>query len=158
MTGRSYSQKVARIFEIVDYLMLVPAGIGALFGLVMIANRPFYAMLLYGFLIVGIILLVGYFKHSRGKLDERYFSALWVTSAIYNFLLLLPSLYFAATLLEEKSFRDLKGRLDAGKIIIFLILGSIVFSYLAAVTSSLKAYSFERRKNVSKSRLSIINP
>lgn len=158
MPERTYSQKVARVFEIVDYFMLVPAGIGGLVGLAMIQHRPFYALLLFGFLIAGIVLMVGYFKHSRGTLDERRFSALWITSAVYNFLLLLPVLYFAATLLQKESFRDFNGRIDGGKIVFFLFIVSIVFSYVAAVISSLKAYSHRERKNISNSRISPINP
>jgi hypothetical protein len=144
---KTYSQKVARIFEIIDYLMLLPAAVGALFGLALLGANPLYTLLLYTFLLIGLVLLVGYFKHSRGRLDEKYFSGLWLTTAGYNFVLLLPSLYWASMLLQTKgSFTDYDGGTNGGTIIFFLILLGIVFSYLAAIVFSVKAYSFERRK------------
>jgi hypothetical protein len=158
MTERTYSQKIARVFEIVDYFLLFPAGIGALFGLSMIQTDPLYSVLLYGFLTVGIILLIGYFKHSRGTLDDSHFSALWITSAVYNFILFLPALYLASNLLQKNGLRDYEGRFSGGRIFFFLIVVTVVFSYVAAITSSIKAYSFEKRKNISRSQLSILNP
>jgi hypothetical protein len=140
---KTYSQKVARVFEIIDYFMLLPAAIGFLFGLALIASNPLYTMLLYAFLISGIILLVGYFKHSRGRLDEKYFSALWLTTAGYNLVLLLPSLYSASTLLQTESFKGYEGN---SALISFLFLLGLVFSYLGAIVFSIKAFSFERRK------------
>ena len=143
MTQKTYSQKVARVFEVIDYLMLLPAGIGFLVGFVLLWTNPLYTLLLYTFLISGIVLLVGYFKHSRGWLDEKYFSALWLTTAGYNFVLLLPSLYAASVLLQEKTFKGYEGN---GALAAFLFLLVIVFSYIAAIVFSIKAFSFERRK------------
>lgn len=146
MTQKTYSQKVARVFEIIDYFMLLPAAIGFLFGFAFIASNPLYTLLLYSFLIIGIVLLVGYFKHSRGNLDEKYFSALWLTTAGYNLVLLLPVLYWTSTLLQTGDFKGYDGRIDGGMIIFFLILLGTVFSYLSAIVFSIKAFSFERRK------------
>jgi hypothetical protein len=143
---RTYSQKVARVFEIVDYLMLLPAGIGVFFGFFLISFNPALTLLLYAFVAVGIVLLVGYFKHSRGRLDEKYFSALWLTTAGYNLVLFLPALYWVSTLLQTGDFKDYDGKPDAGTVIFFLILLGVVFGYLSAIVSSLKAFSFERRK------------
>jgi len=84
-------------------------------------------------------LLVGYYKHSRGRLSKEHLPALWIGTAVYNFILLLPVLYLASSLLQSRTAGD-------GRIFYFLVVGSIVFGYLAAIISSLKAYSFEKRK------------
>jgi hypothetical protein len=143
MRQKTYSQKVARVFEIIDYFMLFPAGIGVLVGFALFYSNPLYTLLLYAFLTFGIFLLAGYFKHSRGTLDEKYFSALWLTTAGYNFVLLLPCLYWASTLLQTENFKGYEGN---GALVSFLFLLGIVFSYLAAIVFSIKAFSFERRK------------
>ena len=146
MKQKTYSQKVARVFEIIDYFMLFPAGIGVLVGLFLLYANPLYTLLLYAFLTFGIFLLVGYFKHSRGTLDEKYFSALWLTTAGYNLVLLLPCLYWASSILQSGGFESYDGTTDGAMVVFFLILVAIVFSYLAAIVFSIKAFSFERRK------------
>ncbi len=133
---RTYSQKVARAFEIADYILLFPAGFGALLATLIFSG---FTLLVYAFFIAGVVLLVGYYKHSRGKLDESYFSALWVGTAVYNFILLLPCLYWASALLQSRTEGD-------GQIVIFLAALSIVLGYIAAIVSSIKANTFEKRK------------
>ncbi len=141
---RTYSQDVARAFEIVDYFLLVPAGLGALMAILMIGWNPLFTFLVYGLLSVGVVLLVGYFKHSRATLNPKHISALWITSALYNFLLLLPSLYYVSYMYQSLLFKDLSG----GRVVYFLINLSIVFAYITAIILSLKAYSLEKRKSV----------
>lgn len=96
MSEKSVSQKIARVFEIVDYFLLVPSLGGLLFGLMMVANpdSALYGLAICAVFTVGTILLVGYFKHSRGRLSEKATVALWVGTIIFNGLFLLPSLYF----------------------------------------------------------------
>lgn len=96
MSEKSVSQKIARVFEIVDYFLLVPSLAGLLFGLMMVANpdSALYGLAICAVFTVGTILLVGYFKHSRGRLSEKATVALWVGTIIFNGLFLLPSLYF----------------------------------------------------------------
>jgi hypothetical protein len=140
---KTYSQKVARAFEIVDYFLLIPAAIGALVGLVAIGSNPLFTLLMYTVLIVGLTLLIGYFKHSRSTLDPQYISALWMTSAVFNFLLLLPSLYYVAMMYQNLTFETLRYSLMG-----FLIPLSIVFSYITAIILSLKAYSFDKYRKI----------
>jgi hypothetical protein len=140
---KTYSQKVARAFEIIDYFLLIPAGIGALVGLVAIGSIPLYALLLYAVLITGIVLLVGYFKHSRNTLNPDHISALWLTSAVYNFLLLLPSLYYVATLYQNHGSEEMQVSMMQ-----FLFPLAVVFAYIMAITLSLKAYSFEKYRKI----------
>jgi len=136
MMEKTYSQKVARAFEIADYILILPAGLGALAATLLFGV---FTLLVYAFFIVGVVLLVGYYKHSRGRLSKEHLPALWIGTAVYNFILLLPVLYLASSLLQSRTAGD-------GRIFYFLVVGSIVFGYLAAIISSLKAYSFEKRK------------
>jgi hypothetical protein len=113
-----------------------------------LTSRGEKGLFLYGlipFLIVipGLILLVGYFKHSRGRLAEKYVPSLWMTTAIYNFLLLLPWLYGTSAALQKPNYyrEDL-----AGVPVEFYYMFLLVSGYLAAVVSALKAYSFEKRR------------
>ncbi len=148
MTRKTYSQRVARVFEVIDYIMLAPAGIGVLFGIGLLYANPLYTLLLYVFLTIGIILLFGYFNHSRGRLDEKYFSALWLTTAGYNFVLLLPFLYWASTILQDNGFRDYEGEISGGAVVGFLFLLGIISGYLAAIILAAKAFSYENRKKI----------
>ena len=75
MMENTYSQRVAGAFEIVDYVLLIPAAIGAFVGLLAIAWSPLFTLLMYTVLIIGIVLLVGYFKHSRNTLDSKYIAS-----------------------------------------------------------------------------------
>jgi hypothetical protein len=145
MTEKTYSQKIARVFEIADYILLVPAVGGALLATLI---PSLLTVLVYAFLLVGCALLVGYFRHSRGMLEEGYVSALWITSAVYNLILLLPCLYYVSTMLQAETFGIEGDETGRSMIITFLIPMAIVFGYLAAVISSMKAYFFERRRKI----------
>lgn len=133
---RTYSQKVARAFEIADYILLIPAGFGVLLATLIFS--PF-TLLVYGFFIAGVVLLVGYYKHSRGKLGEDHISALWIATAVYNSILLLPCLFWASAMLQQGIFRN-------GEFVSFLMILSVVGGYLTAVLLAVKSYSFEKRK------------
>lgn len=148
---RTYSQKAARVFEILDYVLLIPTIISLIYPLLFmiggITERS-PKMVLMGFvpfIIVfpGLILLFGYRKHAKDKLDEKYIPTLWLTTAVYNFLLLLPWLFIAA-----KGFQSPRGFSDGENLKGFLITVSAVFGYIAAIVCSLKAYLLEKRKNV----------
>lgn len=139
---RTYSQKVARVFEIIDYFLLVPAAIGLLVGLAAIFESPAIGGLVLAVLGIGIALMVGYIKHSRGKLSHEYISVLWIGTAIYNFMLLLPWLYYAAVSLQPSGEFDGENKPWGG----YIFLMSIVLGYIFAIVSSIKAYSFEKRK------------
>src|SRR5215203_4339792 len=97
---KTYSQRVARGFEIVDYFLLLPAAVGVLVGISAIFKEPLVGLLILITIGIGLFLLVGYFKHSRGILDESYIPALWITTAVFNFILFLPWLYFASVYLQ----------------------------------------------------------
>lgn len=141
MTEKTYSQKVARAFEIADYILLLPAGFGALLATLAFSG---FTLLVYAFFIGGLILLVGYYKHSRGTLGNEYVPALWIGTAVYNFILLLPCLFWAAMLLQDGIFQNSNG---GDGLMVFMVGLAIIGGYLTAVLLAVKAYSFEKRKN-----------
>ncbi|MGI9056055.1 MAG: hypothetical protein ACR2F2_09670 [Pyrinomonadaceae bacterium] len=108
MSEKSVSQKIARFFEIVDYILLVPSLAGLCFGLMMIVSGEAAGIGL-GILTVftiGTALLVGYFKHSRGRLSENSTRLMWFGTIIFNGLFLCPSLYFLYDNLNETNSRN----------------------------------------------------
>ncbi len=132
---KTYSQKIARVFEIADYILLLPAIFGVLMATLMFGGAT---LIVYGIFTGGVILLVGYRRHSRGNLSPENLTALWLGSAIYNFILLLPCLLGASKVLQSGFSEE--------TVFYFPVLLGVVFGYLAAVISSLKAYSFEKRR------------
>jgi hypothetical protein len=101
MFRKTFSQKAARVFEVVGYLLLVPAILSLIFPFMMaIASLAslqihLFVMILIPFFIfgLGIILLGGYIKHPRGILDEEKIIPLWGGTLVYNVLPLLPVFY-----------------------------------------------------------------
>jgi hypothetical protein len=49
-------------------------------------------------------LLVGYFKHSRGRLSKKSTIALWIGTSLFNSLFFLPSIIYVIKELNEKTF------------------------------------------------------
>jgi hypothetical protein len=98
---RSFSQKAAQVMKIGGSIMLIPAGLGLILSMLilvatLIQGNP--AGILIGLgpgvcAAVGAALLVGYHKHSRGTLDESKQKALWIGSAVFNAIPLIPILY-----------------------------------------------------------------
>jgi hypothetical protein len=149
---KTYSQKIAGIFEIICYVLLVPTILSLIYPVFFMIGGGLQGsaeIFLFGFvpfLIVapGIVLLVGYCKHSRGRLKEKNIPALWLGTAIYNLALLLPWLFFVSTSLNDIRF----SYPESDSLIIMCRPLVIVFGYLTAIIASLKAYSFEKRKKV----------
>lgn len=96
MSEKTVSQKIARVFEIVDYFLLLPALLGLYFGLIMLGEKDSFFMGagICTIFVIGTVLLVGYFKHSRGTLSAEKSRLLWIGTIVYNGLFLLPTLFF----------------------------------------------------------------
>jgi hypothetical protein len=147
---KTYSQKVARVFEIICYLLLVPTFVSLIYPFMMViiglasgrGDLALISLLPFTIVGIGIALLVGYYKHSRGLLDEKKVPALWMTTAIYNLLLLLPWLGGAASVLQKPAYSEEAAGVPAE----FLYLLVPIFGYIFAVVFAMKAYSFERRQ------------
>jgi hypothetical protein len=144
---KTYSQKISGVFEIVCYGLLIPAVISLIYpvffiiGGVLEGSAKMSLLDFTPFLIAspGVVLLFGYFKHTRDRLSEKYISALWIGTAVYNFLLLLPWLFAAASYLQSP-----KGIIEDGNWVGILIPLAIVAAYVAAIYFSLKAFTLEK--------------
>jgi hypothetical protein len=144
MMEKTYVQKVARVFEAICYVLLIPAVFGFFYALLLIifgfgAGEPY--VVLCGLLPlvvtgVGIVLLVGYFKRSRDRLDEKYIAALWIGTIVYNFLLLLPWVFVALSYVRSPSFAD--------GLTVLYVATAVIFGYAAIIYFAFKAYSLEK--------------
>lgn len=102
MTQKTTSQMIARIFEIVGYLLLLPTLISLLYpgifliGSLFTGNLAGIVICLVPFIVAGtgFVLLVNYNNHSRGRLDAEKLPLLWGVTFFFNFLPLLPLLYW----------------------------------------------------------------
>ena len=85
MYKKHLSEKIARVFEIVGYILLIPTiplvVFSALFIFPLLISIPVFG--------IGLTLFAGYVKHSRGNLDESKIVILWIATFLFNFLPLL---------------------------------------------------------------------
>lgn len=109
MTKKTFSQKAALIFEVVGYALLIPATLSILLTLIF----PFLIFIPLFFTAIGVVLLVGYYKHSRGLLGKGKIIPLWLATLLFNGLPLLPVLKFVLTFDSGRrsTFEDGAGRL-----------------------------------------------
>ena len=107
------SQKIARVFEIVGYFWLVPSAISLflplLYSIMFIVTGNAAGIvglaIIMGIFGIGIFLLVKYYQHSRGLLDEEKILPLWFGTLIFNSILLSPVVYaFATTPMKGYSY------------------------------------------------------
>lgn len=144
---KTYSQKVARGLEVVGYLMLGPVLIGLFYAGLLVAMgitggqiyQLFCGLIPFILTAAGVTLLVGYFKRSRDRLSERYFSALWIGTIAFNLLLLLPWLLFALS-----SVSAAKKYSSGGDLAGLYLSTAVIFGYGAVIGFAFKAYSFEK--------------
>jgi hypothetical protein len=90
----NYSQKAARVFEIVDYILLIPAALGVLVASLMVFSVPLFTLVIWTIAGFGVALLIGYCRHSRGRLSERKVSMLWFGTIFYNSIPMMFAAYF----------------------------------------------------------------
>ena len=82
MYKKHLSGKIARVFEIVGYFLLIPAilllVLSAIIMVTLLISVPLFS--------IGLTLFAGYVKHSRGNLSEGKILPLWIASFLFNFL------------------------------------------------------------------------
>ncbi|MDX6693244.1 MAG: hypothetical protein QOF02_847 [Blastocatellia bacterium] len=83
---KSFSQKVARFFEITDYILLLPATLGFLYSLMLFPIGP---LIIGGWYALGCLLLRGFRRHSRGQMSSSDAVRLWSFTFGYNLIELL---------------------------------------------------------------------
>lgn len=110
---QTYSENLAKLFEIVDYLLLIPVlciGVlyfipvllyGGLFAFAYLFSEhyifgvTFFAICFAVFAIFafGVRLMIGYSRHSRGELNKNKVDKLWISTICFNAIFFFPSLY-----------------------------------------------------------------
>lgn len=80
----TFSQSLARFFEIVDYVLLAPASYGMLMLLAFLPRSPLFPLAVAAWFTIGCFLLSGFFRHSRGRLKDSQVSLLWWATIAYN--------------------------------------------------------------------------
>ena len=91
----SFSQKVARFFEFTDYVLLAPATIGLMLSLTVVSNAPWFTLIIAASFAAGCYLLSGFYRHSRGRLNDSQVSFLWCATIVYNAVGLIVTLLIA---------------------------------------------------------------
>ena len=92
MIAKTYSQKIARVFEVVNYFMApIPMAFGGL-TLFFAPWMIFVVLMIWLFCGPGLWLAALYFKHSRGELDEEKAPGMWIGTIAFNGLFLLVNI------------------------------------------------------------------
>lgn len=114
---KTFSQKVARFFEVMNFIALIPItlSLGVILFFSVFYTLAFLAsgwILIY-FTIELIILLIpyslmclllrGYFLHSRGRLSEEKVKWLWIGTIIFN---IIPLGFMVLMIRETMPFFD----------------------------------------------------
>jgi hypothetical protein len=104
----TFSQSLARFFEVMDYILLVPAGYGMLLILLIGLGAPLEAKVIAlgitGWFIAGCFLLRGFFRHSRGRLSDSGIRALWLATIGYNLIDLIITCLIAQSSNADRGF------------------------------------------------------
>lgn len=82
----TFSQSLARVFEIVDYVLLAPAFCGLMLSLMVVGTAPWFTLIIAGWFTLGCLLLRGFFRHSRGRLSSDQVTLLWLATIGYNMI------------------------------------------------------------------------
>lgn len=151
MFRKTFSQKAARVFEVAGYLLLVPAILSLIFpflfavgSLVSLQIHVFIMCLIPFFIFgLGIILLGGYIKHSRGTLDEDKIIPLWGGTLVYNVLPLLPVFY--QIFMKSDEFHHFSYQQLLSPFALFCI--SLALWWIVAVSLSIGAIFSELTEN-----------
>lgn len=132
MAEKTFSQKVARALEILDYFLLLPTAFGLLYAAMLIVVVPWIGLPIFAFAGYGFFLMTRYFKHSRGRLSEKQTATMWIGTAIYNFIMFAPCICYSFSYLRP--FQDTS---EAPKI---AVLGLILVGYITIIVFSISAY------------------
>jgi hypothetical protein len=104
----TFSRSLARFFEVIDYILLVPASYGMLLVVLMGFNAPLeaklVALVMLGWFIAGCFLLRGFFRHSRGRLSDSEIRNLWLATIGYNLVDLIITCLIARSSSSDMVF------------------------------------------------------
>jgi hypothetical protein len=150
MIRKTLSQKMARIFEIVNYplgaITAVLIAIATIYFPVLIfyMGLPVILWILGGW---GLFLAIRYINHSRGALDEEKALPMWVGTIIFNALLLFPNLY-----LFSQKLVSADGRSSPDFGIWTIIRVSLMVWWTLAIILSVAAIWSDERQNRNENR------
>ncbi len=77
-------------------------------------------------------MLLGYRKHSRGELSEGKIMPLWIGTAVFNFVLLIPQFLLLSNL---PSFNEINLSIQSSGVFGSLYLSMVIWQMLAVVLS-----------------------
>lgn len=130
---KNYSENIAKLFEIVNYFLLIPIILTGIllapfiFYLFVIAIILIFSkqdfdngltiliqfIFISAIIIFGIRLMFGYYRHSRGKLDRKKVDRLWVKTICFNAIFFFPSFYLhLQCLITEECSAQMLSRLS----------------------------------------------
>lgn len=149
----NYSQKVAVVFEISGYILIIPSlflMVIPLFGVLggIAAFSPvivFWSLIPLVFFVLGVALFVGYIKHTRGNLIENKILPMWFGTIFIN---LIP---LAVTALFLYSTRPSSAYPHKTPVDVFPYL--LILFWLVNVCLAASAAYFELEQRASRERL-----
>jgi hypothetical protein len=141
------SQKIARVFEIVGYLWLTPSIISLLYpvifsiALVLSGNLAgiFISIIPLAIFGLGTVLLVQYYRHSRGLLAEDKIIPLWAGTLVFNLLIsLLPAYGFYSTLRFRQHYHPNQDIFIFGWGLLIVWWAAAILMSITAIMSEIK--------------------
>ena len=138
---KTYSQKIALLLGIISIVLLIPSLLGVFFACLIIAEVPVFTMVIWIVFIIGVTMLIGYFKHSSGNLDAEKVTILWVSTAIYNGIFgTFYLIFFASAVFDNSNSRG-------DRSIFFVILLAGLWCVAATVLPITALFSIKRNDN-----------
>lgn len=138
---KTFSQKIARAFELLGYLYFLSSGL-------LLLTAGFQPWLLSLQLFTGF-LLGGFILHSRGLLETRWFGLLWIANFIFYLIFTLVfalfSLWAMAWIIGTKSPDVWKS------VLVLLLIGAalltaIIFSFIGLAAHTEENGKIQRAK------------
>jgi hypothetical protein len=157
---KSYSEKVARVFEIGCYFMIIPGILGILLslyiwvsgiGLLFTTGNPLVlviAAIILSPAIIGFWLFSAYIKHSRGSLETDKINRMWVLSIILNGIFSLPIAFAVIATLGSGTSMGLSINSISEIILLTLKLSMIAWWIAATILPITALVSIKRNDNV----------
>ena len=130
---KTASQKVAFGLEILGYILLIPLSLWELY---LLFFPPVFltTIFIYGF---GVLLLVGYHKHRRNRINREWALLLWIGTILFNGFPLVLLLFLISQL-------GIANDADKGARIVFYNAGS---AYFIIVYYSIYAFCVDLRRD-----------
>lgn len=140
---KTFSQKMARLFEVVNYILLIPTSFVVFcvlyFSICYYVHNfhsyifvPFKTWLIFFLTPYGLfcLLLRGYFLHSRGRLDKSKLNWLWIGTIAYN---IISFSYYRLWILKVSDLNIIIMKVSVNRVVVFLLCWSLVAFVISVV-------------------------